>query len=238
MTKLPSLKNLPVLRIVQERLRLKRYRLLLSGLIIAFGFFVWAEIDRQSGLVSLTYCVKYTGETAEKRCVESKALKVPADYFDGNPDKPSFQNTRDLLVAYPSMKPWHTVPYLERWSTQKIKITLYEVREPTARRSLELTLSAPPKPVRLEQLYGLDQYMKDSWGKDQILAQTNSEPQIFIHCAFTGLPADETRIGCTTDASTPWGLAITYRHKRVLLSQWSDIHAKTMHLLESFVVVS
>lgn len=218
-----------------------RHKLSSIALVVALSSWIYVEARPEREPVQVTYCLTRTYVGGEGQCIEYKTLRIPASYYVAaaggqNPHPTEGNPEQKIEVAYPSMQPWSTVHWIERWNTHKIEITLRRVVEPVAKRSLEIYSLGTPKPIHLEPLYGLDQYMKDTWGKSQFLVRTNVDPQIFIRCAYSGLPADETQFGCTTDTHTTWKLDVSYRHKRVLLPHWNDVQTRVIRLVESFVV--
>ncbi|MEY3125289.1 MAG: hypothetical protein RLZZ573_1809 [Pseudomonadota bacterium] len=220
---------------------MEKNRLFSIAFAMLLGTWLYIEVRPARDPVQVTYCLARTHGPGERQCIEHKTLRIPASYYFAaaagqNPHPTEANPQQKIEVAYPSMQPWSTVPWIERWNTHKIEITLLRVVGSVAKSRLETAFLGTPKPVRLESLYGVDQYMEDGWGKNQLLVRSNADPQIFIRCAYSGLPAHETRFGCRSDTNTTWKLHMSYSHKRVLLPHWEDVQTRVLHLTESFVI--
>lgn len=207
--------------------------------MVGFGIFWWLNTLRDP--VELNYCRKSINfGTPQYKCLESKILRIPRIYYSGYPIDYSdhlASGWQELEVAYPSMQPWHSVPLWQRWSTQKIEIVINGVTGQTVRDVFATYFLGHPKPSHVpDSLYGLDQYLEEPWHGYQYLLPLEANPRVFIHCAYNGDLAYEQTFGCTDTTYTPWSLKLTLYHKRILLSQWADIHAKVQALIQSFVV--
>lgn len=233
--------------------------LLIAVTLLTTGVFVFLRFEStQRGPVELNYCTNGINYgTPQVQCTEYKTLMIPWIYYSGYPNGIQHPVTKQMLgkirelvvirpmqnleVAYPSMQPWNSVPLWQRWSTQKIEIDFEggSLTSQTPRDGLATYFLGTPKPSHVPgSLYGLDQYLEEPWHSFQYLLPLEPNPRAFLRCGYkaNGDLQNEQILGCTATTYTPWHLKLTLHHKRILLSQWADIHAKTQALIQSFVV--
>ena len=232
--------------------------ILLLVLFAVVSWFPWNwDGERHADMVDRVYCTKYgqydkNALPPPQACLETKRLRIPARYFVGRQKSLDLDSSREpyeLKVAYPSMQPWADVPFLERWRDGSRMIEI-EVRgigggKPMDSADVYLKLGKPAdRPVKMpNQPYGLDfyegkKYVTNSgtYLREEYYMPPEPDPRIFIGCSYNGVPADDARFGCFTRTYTPWHLHLEYRHKRILLPNWEEIHTKALALIESFVV--
>ena len=220
----------------------KRVVILALLVLTAAAIYTW-QVTRTRDPVVLTYCLKYgplKGTEDPKKvqsmssCLQTKTLKIPAAF--GNVKVTD--SWYELELAYPSMEPWRLVPWLDRSSTQKLTIALHGITSQTVHDIWSSSFLSISKPVHLTPIYGLEQYMQDSWGQRQFLLPLEPVPRVAIDCAYSlgsGKPEDLT-LGCAGTSYTDWHLKLHYAYRRILLSEWRTVHAKVHTFIESLVV--
>jgi hypothetical protein len=224
-----------------------RRQVILALLIsTAAAIYAW-RVFRTRAPAVLTYCMKYAPNTStetaqkvqpERSFIETKTLKISAAYYGSIIEVADAKasDVQRLDVAYPSMKPWASVPWLKRSTTQKIEVELHGVTLQTVNDIFETHFLGTPKPVHMAPIYGLDQFVRHTWGQWQMLLPLEVAPRVILDCAYSGSLKDETRLKCSATTFTNWNFKVIYQHERILLAEWQNLHAKVTGLIESFVV--
>lgn len=217
--------------------RLARRKVMLLVLAVMFGAWWW--ISAQRGPVEIAYCLKGVNHnTPQYKCLESRTLRIPRDYYYGNHldySRKVASDSQRLEVAYPSMQSWNSVPWRERSSTQKIELELrgmsnhHQVGE-----NMDAYFLGTPKATRRPNpLLGLDVNEKDG---NLILLPLESIRRVGIWCANGNYPQKPASGSCWTYSHTGWGLNFFLSHEQVLLPQWAEVNAKVIALVNSFAV--
>ena len=226
----------------------KRVVILALLVLTAAAIYTW-QVTRTREPVVLTYCLRYGPYKPDEdprqvqpmsSCVQTKTLKIPAAYYgvwsSGPGSSPPSWFT--LEAAYPSMKPWATVPWLEQSKTHKIDIQLEGVTSQTVRESFSNYFLGTPKPTHVvEPLFGLDRFdLPDDW-YTMFLLPLEAEPRLHIGCGGPVWTTGQTPVGfCVTKTRTNWQLKLIYFSPKYLLPQWQDMHNKVITLVDSFIV--
>ena len=215
------------------------------------AIYIW-QITRTRDPAVLTYCLKYAPlkPTEDPRrvqpmssCVHTKTLKVPAAYYGvwyGEPTS-STPEWSPIEVAYPSMKPWATVPWSERSKTHKIEILLKGVDYFTVADLWKLNFLGTPKPIHVaEPLFGLDRhdspYGDNSWWSGMYLLPLEPTPKVKFTCYDKGIALKPDGTRCSATTFTDWHFRVVYTSPRYLIPQWQVVHAEVIALVDSFIV--
>lgn len=205
--------------------------------------------------IDITYCleIKDPRKTSSYECPNKKTLRIPAAYFDsiGLKDPNKSSTHLRLEVEYPSMKPWSSVPWMERLSSQKIKIEIVFLTIP--RKAYEFRKILGPKnfvTLMPETRYGLEYYTVRESIYD-VFQPIDRNRLIDIKCVSNRNASEN--VGCVSrtfiffkrppiqlseDLQSTFALHVKYRFKRILLQDWEDIHAEIASLFESFETVN
>ncbi len=200
--------------------------------------------------VEIVYCVNGMPKPGGT-CRETVTLKIPAIYYaTSNLDYSQHLANEDqhLEVAYPSMQPWHSVPWLDRLKMHKVEIDIFNISSFRPEKLFSIIPADRPDFVHPPvPLYGLDNHFSTRW-HTQLLLPIEPHPRVHIRCAYRA--EDDPMLGCTNStlaplnfiqdarlvSDMPIGLNVRYSHKRVLLPDWRDLHFKVRALVRSFVV--
>lgn len=229
----------------------KRVVILALLVLTAAAIYTW-QVMRTRDPAILTYCLKYGPYKPNEdphqvqpmsSCLETKTLKIPAAYYGvwlSGPGNLAPEAT-PIEVAYPSMQPWATVPWLEQSKTQKIEIQLEGVDYLTVAELWRLNFLGTLKPIHVaEPLFGLNRYDSpygdNSWWSGMHLLPLEPTPRVKFTCSDKGLTLDPIRTQCTGTTHTNWHFRVVYRSPRFLLPQWQGVHAKVIALVDSFVI--
>ena len=193
--------------------------------------------------VEITYCFnRVDNNTPNYRCLEYKTLKIPRTYYgDGyqlNFGDREGEHISYLEVAYPSMKPWQSIPWRERKNTQKIELQLRGLsNHHLVGENMETytVVSRPQAILRADTLLGLKAYDQDD---NLILLPPEKKPRVGIWCANGQYPARPASGYCWTKSHTNWGLNLYLNHQQALLPQWQQINTETIALVNSFAINS
>lgn len=216
--------------------KLTRRRLIVLAIGLILVFWWWIGSDRAPR--EITYCLNGVNyETPQFKCLESKTLHIPRAYdgdgYQFNFSTPTADNWVYLKVAYPSMKPWQSIPWSERDKTQKIELQLRGIGRPMALFDTDAYFLGTPKAThRPDPLFGLDAYDKDG---DLILLSFKLPRDIAIQCANGNYPMQPALGSCWTYSQTDWEMSLFYYDQQILLTQWSEVNAKVVALVNSFV---
>ena len=207
---------------------------------------------RERAPIDITYCleIKDPRKTSSYECPNKKTLRIPAAYFGlTDPKNPYNPYTHlELEVDYPSMKPWSFVPWMERWSSQKIKIEIVYLTIPLVANEFRKLYPKDSVTLMPEQYYGLHYYTIRGSGA-HAFQPLDQNRLIDIRCGEETNPQAKTQCNSSTyisfkypqlqlSAESQFSLLVTYRFSRVLLSDWEDIHAEIASLFESFETVN
>lgn len=210
---------------------------------------------RERAPIDITYCleIKDPRKTSSYECPNKKTLRIPAAYFGlTDPKNPNNPYTNLMLeVDYPSMKPWSSVPWMERWFSQKIEIQIVSLTKPRDAKDFR-AISYAKEEIKLmsETPYGLeyysiinnDRHIFQPLDKNRLISIScayNADPRINVGCnSRTFISFRYPQVQLPTDAKLKFGLHVKYHFKRVLLPDWEDIHVEIASLFESFETVN
>ena len=222
-----------------RRYRLGRWLTSIAALaVVTFGLCWWIGSYRDP--VEITYCLnRVNSATLQFKCLEAKTLKIPRAY-DGDGYQFNFSNRtandfQYLEVAYPSMKPWQSVPWSDRKNTTKIKLQLRGIsnRHLVGENMESFFLGSPTAIQRVQPLHGLDLFDKDG---SLILLSSESIRRVGIVCTHGSYPENSEVGYCWTYGHTNWGLNLYLGSNHAVLPQWQEVNTKTVALVNSFVV--
>jgi hypothetical protein len=177
-------------------------------------------------------------------------VERPSQYGYGAPDKVV------MKVAFPSMRPWQEVPWLDWAGTEQIEVQIEDLRHDPLAASVRniqkpcvncLTESYAAVP---DVLPGYETWQRNGKYPQQVLRVRNTHPNRLLFCAGTIASPDEFSKRCFTstlvplDASQtesmqsmePFGLHVIYRHNRTLITQSAEMNAKVTQMVQSFSV--
>ncbi|MES2742982.1 MAG: hypothetical protein V4754_18825 [Pseudomonadota bacterium] len=220
-------------------------------LLIVFAVAWWEGSNRSP--TEIAFCVNGGIPGMNYKCRGTVTLSIPAIYYAGYPldySRHMAQDGQHLEVAYPSMQPWHSLYWWNKWQMHKIEIEIHSFANSRPKEGFQIfSRSLTVLAHKSEPLYGLDNYvLKNSW-MGQLLLPLELNPRVFIRCAYNGNVEDDGNLGCLNETlissnklqpvgfspASTWGMSVKYMHKRALLPRWVDLHTKVETLVQSFV---
>jgi len=210
------------------------------------------ELERNQTPRELKYCLKMEGNGAEQNCLESATLKIPAIYYDGYPldfSEITSEKWQELSVSYPDMQPWHSIPFLDRKTRNKVEIRINGVSSSPPKQSFEIYFLGRRDIVKMPApIYGLDGYIRPESWLGQMYLPIEDVPRTYAICAYDEDPEKDQMNGCMSrtlvDIQHPAipqdpplsrnFLSVSYRYKRAWLYDWKEMHWKVDALVKSF----
>ncbi|MDO9434044.1 hypothetical protein [Hydrogenophaga sp.] len=200
----------------------------------------------EARVVEVHYCVtQSTVESAGYPCLQAVTLSIPEAYFRSAPSSKSLgssQSLKYLDVAYPDMKAWRDVSWLDRKDHARISLDIRGTATPMlADLYRKRSFGKSQVAKHAAQQFDLIHYVIDNNWADFYLPLDQSIP-IKINCANGGGANIEER-GCYLDTqislresvksprtheSANLVVNVRYRFERKLLPQWRQI-ATSMH---------
>jgi hypothetical protein len=180
-----------------------------------------------------TICSKLDEDVENARCIEHTTLTLPAR-FNPKPNEIRYEGL-EIAVAYPSMQPWRSVPWMKRPFTEKIYVQFPEYVPHAVEWHIDLY-----KSMYRDQLFEHDKSLGlDTWSPPP-------SRDFYARCPHFGARGDYTcnakvrKVGASSallsDTSrTGHPLIFNLKFRRRLLSDWPNLKLATQRLVESFI---
>jgi hypothetical protein len=193
----------------------------------------------------ITICSKLDEAAKNAPCLEHTALSLPARF---NPKPHEYKDrTIEIAVAYPSMQPWRSVPWMKRPFTEKIYVQFPEYVPHSVEWTIDLYKALHSQPLFVhDKSLGLDTWSmppKGGW-----ISQIGASPSrdFYVSCPDFGTRGDYTcnamvREGGASSAllsdTSRKGHPLNFdlQFKQRLLSDWPNLKLATQRLVESFI---
>jgi hypothetical protein len=230
--------------------------LFLVGIFLLWNIWLITPMHQNSRQpATTTMCIKYEPRTIQTtsntnvKCTEYKTLKIPAIYFYRSGDAPTGNieygsNHFIIFVAYPSMRPWHSISNADSNKEQKIEIKLEGVTWATAKDRYNSPSYGDKPRVHFTDQFGMEKYKYEPlhFGYMYFYPREKS-PTVLFQCGssiedgFSQEIHSKKMVGiCEGYSYMTWRLNILYFFNREILHDWKDIDSSIHSLIESFVV--